>query len=117
MKFSVTKIDNVAVFELKGDMWGGEDTYQLIDEAKIQLRKGERKFLVDLKKTKRVNSCGIGVLIHMHTSVKNAGGEFKLCEVTGKGRTAMVVTGVVQVFDIHETREEALGAFAVPAAP
>jgi len=116
MKFSVTKVDDVAVFEMKGDMWGGPDTYELIDEAKAQLGKEERKFLVDLKKTKRVNSCGIGVLIHMYTSVKNAGGEFKLCEVTGKARTAMVVTGVLQVFDSHETREEALRAFAVPAA-
>ena len=117
MKFSVTNTEDVVVFEMKGDLWGAADTYELIDEAKAQLGKGERKFLVDLKKTKRSNSTGIGVLIHMMVSVKNAKGELKLCEVTGKARTAMVVTGVLQVFDIYDTREEALRAFTVSATP
>ncbi len=116
MRFDVVKIEDVVVFVMKGDMWGGADTSRIIEEIKAQLANGERKFLVDLKRTKRVNSCGIGVLVHMYTSVTNAKGGFKLCQVTGKARTAMVVTGVLQLFKAYDTREEALDAFEAPTA-
>jgi len=111
MDFSVQKVNEVTLFEINGDMWGNPDMFKIIDETKAQLEKGERKFLVDLKKTKRLDSTGVGILIHMLTSVKNAEGELRLCEVTGKTKAALSVTGVWQIFEIHGTREEALRSY------
>ena len=115
MKFSIEKDSGINVIMFHGDLWGGEETYQMQfkikDEVTALAARGERKFIMDLKKTKRVNSTGIGLLVANQSSIKNVDGELKLCEVTSRARTALVVTGVKQLFDIYETREEAIKAY------
>lgn len=115
MKFTIEKTDGIPVIALQGDLWGGEDTFRLKDEIKeaaaALIADGERRFVLDLKKTKRVNSTGIGVLVAIHSSIKGPDREVKVCEVTSRARTSLVVTGVLQLFDIHETRDEAVAAF------
>ena len=117
MRFTIEKKNDINVIALQGDLWGGEDTFQLIFRLREKVTEltadGDRKFIIDLKKTNRVNSAGIGLLVAVLASVKNAGGEVKICEVGRRVRTSMVVTGVTQLFETYDTLEEAVEAFAV----
>ena len=48
MKFGSRKQGDVLVFDLKGDLVGGPDTYAIKDAVKEQLDRGERKILLNL---------------------------------------------------------------------
>jgi anti-sigma B factor antagonist len=111
MKFTKEKQDDVVVITLKGSLEGGTDTYEIQDEVKNELEAGSRKFLIDMGKASFVNSTGIGVLVASLTSVNDAGGKLKICQVNDKARRAFVVTGVWSLFDVHDSAGDAIAAF------
>lgn len=112
MKYQIDKENGVVVITLKSNLEGGPETMKLKDDAKAEVEKGERKFVLDMTNAGFVNSTGIGVVVGMFTSIKDAGGEMKVCGVTDRARRAFVVTGVWQLFDACETKDEAVTALA-----
>ena len=111
MKFTIDKTDDIVVIALKASLEGGPDTYQIRDDVKGKLKEGDRRFLLDMSDAGFVNSTGIGVVVSMLSSVKTAGGVLKVCAVSDRARRAFVTTGVLQLFDVYETKDEALKAF------
>lgn len=111
MKYSVETRDDITLIILKGSLEGGEDTFAIKDEVTKKLEEGGRKFIIDMEKTGFVNSTGIGVIVAIHTSVKDNGGQLKICNVSDKSRRAFVVTGVWSMFSTYDSRDEAIGAF------
>jgi anti-anti-sigma factor len=111
MKFGMEREGDVVVIALKASLEGGPDTFQIKDEVKSQLGKGERRFLLDMKDAGFVNSTGIGVVVSCLSSIKAAGGSLKVCGVSERARRAFVTTGVLQLFEVYPSREDALRAF------
>jgi len=115
MKFTMENDSGINVIVMDGDLWGGEETYQMQfrikDAVTALVERGERKFVMDLQKTKRANSAGIGLLVATFTTIKNLEARLKFCEVSDRVLTSMVVTGVKQLFDIYPKREDAIRAF------
>jgi anti-sigma B factor antagonist len=108
MSYSANKVSDIVVLELEGGMWGDWEDIQLKTHVKSLLDENERKFVVDLGKVDQVNSTGIGILIAALTTVMNANGAFKICGATPRTRRAFGISGVSDVFDAHDSREEAL---------
>jgi len=71
------------------------------------------KVVMDLHRVELVDSaaCGafIGFLRHLHAR----GGEMKLCAITKPVRTLFELVRMPRIFDIFNTRDEALKAFQV----
>lgn len=111
MKFKSRTEGDVVVLELKGGLEGGPDSYQLKDEVRQLLEKGDRKFLVNLDRVDYVNSTGIGIIASVFSSITNAGGQMKICNANDKVSRVMMVTKLLEVFDSHKLEEEALQAF------
>jgi len=111
MKFTIEKEKGVTVVALRASLEGGPDTYQIRDDVKGRLGEGERHFVLDMTEAGFVNSTGIGVVVSMLSSIKSAGGALKVCGVSDRARRAFVTTGVLQLFDVYNTRKEALDAF------
>ncbi len=112
MKFSIDKEGDVIQIVLKSNLEGGPDTFQLKDEVTAKLDEGERKFLLDMEKASFVNSTGIGVIIAVQSSITNTGGVLRVCNVSDRARRAFVVTGVWSLFTVHDSVDEAMGAFS-----
>jgi len=105
------KLD-IAVLEVRGSLTGGAETDELKTAAHDLIEQGNRKLIIDLGGATYVNSSGIGALVHILTSYSNAKGKVKLCRL-GKGvENVFVITRLLSVFDVAETREEALKNFA-----
>jgi anti-sigma B factor antagonist len=115
MNFSVDRVEDAVILEVKGDLWGGFEVYQLKEEVSSWLRRGERRFLLDLT-GRHLNSAGIGILVAILSGVRQAGGELRLCAVGERARRALAVAGVVRLFAIHEDRETALHAWGIGVA-
>jgi anti-anti-sigma factor len=113
VNYSIEKVQDVVVIELSGDSWGGLDAFQLKDEVKAILAMGHRRFLVDFSDAHFVNSAGIGILVSCWVSVRNVQGEVLFCEPGRRVQRALDVSGVMKLFDVHETRSQALQSYGI----
>ncbi|MBU1700848.1 MAG: STAS domain-containing protein [Candidatus Eisenbacteria bacterium] len=111
MKFSSRKVDDVLVFDLKGPLEGGEESYKIKDVIKGELDGGAKKILLNMDKVSFVNSTGIGIITAAFVSIQNAGAQMKIANANEKISRVMMVTKLLEVFDSYYEEDEALKAF------
>jgi len=111
MKFNATEHQGAVVFELKGKIMGGPDSAVFHDTLKEYLAKGQKNFVIDLKKVDWMNSSGLGIMISAFTTVKNNQGQFKLARVTEKINSLLMITKLFTVFESYDSVENALLSF------
>ena len=112
MKFSHRTEGDVIVFDLKGGLEGGPDTYKIKETVAELLQQGNSKFLLNMDKVNFVNSTGIGIIVSVFTSINNAGGHLKISNANEKVSQVMMITKLLEVFDSYYEEAEALQAFA-----
>ena len=69
------------------------------------------KAVLNLGDVSYIDSSGIGELVSAYTSVKNAGGELKLLNLTKKVQDLLQITKLYTVFDVKDDETSAVGAF------
>ena len=111
MKFSSRQEGDVAVFDLKGGLEGGPDTYAIKDVVTEMLENNHRKFLLNLDNVDFINSTGIGIIAGVFSSISNSGGQMKICNANEKVCRVMMITKLLEVFESYGREEEALQAF------
>ncbi len=70
------------------------------------------KVVLDLHRTQFVDSSGLGAILSFLRQVTARNGEMKLCCMSKQVRAAFEVVRMHRIFDIFETREEAVRAFS-----
>lgn len=113
MAVKAMSMDNleIAILELRGAFIGGEETVALKKTATDFFEQGNRKLIIDLKGVTYLNSMGIGSLVSIYSMYSKDGGRVKLCGM-GKGiQNMFVITKLVTIFEVEETREEAIRKF------
>ena len=105
------EVDGVTVLDLSGRITLGEGSVQLREAIRDLISKGQKKILLNLGDTSYIDSSGIGELVSAFTSVKNAGGELKLLNLTKKVHDLLQITKLYTVFDIWDNEASAIGAF------
>lgn len=111
MKVSTLKESGITVLEPRGSLIGDKTTDELKAKARELLDQGNKKLIVDLGDVDYMNSSGIGTLVSIYTSYTNAGAQIKLCRVGKKIHNIFVITKLTSVFDVEETREQAIKSF------
>jgi anti-sigma B factor antagonist len=103
---------DVAILELKGSFLGGDETSELRTSAMDLFEQGNRKLIIDLANVNYMNSLGIGSLVSIYTMYAKGQGTIKLCAM-GKGiQNIFVITKLISIFEVEETREEAIQKFS-----
>ena len=102
---------DVAVVSLSGKLMGGPETAEFHDHIKSLIADGMRKVVVDLGKVKWLNSSGLGALMGAYTSLKNAGGDLKLAQVTERVQSILMITKLITIFNTYESVERAVASF------
>lgn len=111
MKASSRKVEGVVIVDLSGRITLGEGSVVLRDTLKDLSSKGEKKILLNLGDVTYIDSSGIGELVSAFTSVRNAGGELKLLNLTKKVHDLLQITKLYTVFDVQEDESSAIKAF------
>jgi len=105
------KIENqVAVLTLTGKMMGGPETTALHDHIRSLMGDNISKVVIDLGGVKWINSSGLGVLMAAMTTLKNAGGQMKLANVTEKVESLLMITQLMRIFDTYESVDRAVSS-------
>jgi len=112
MKVSTRQVDGVTVLDLSGRITLGEGSVTIRDAVRDLLAKGQKKVLLNLADINYIDSSGIGELVSAFTTVKNAGGELKLLNLTKKVQDLLQITKLYTVFDVRDDEASAISSFA-----
>jgi anti-anti-sigma factor len=107
----VERRGDVAVFWTDGyiNNQGGEE---IAREAYTQLEAGARALVLNLEKTRIVNSIGISILIEVLEKVMDRKGTLAFCNLTPTIDKTFRIMGLAQYAAIYPTEEDALRAVA-----
>jgi anti-sigma B factor antagonist len=112
MKSSTRQVDGVMIIDLSGRITLGEGSSVLRDLVRQTVAKGNKKILLNLGDVTYIDSSGIGELVSAFTSVRNAGGELKLLNLTKKVHDLLQITKLYTVFDVKDDEATAIQAFS-----
>ena len=111
MKYATKEVYEVDVIEFKGKLEGGPGASDFQDLIADKIDSGRIKFVANLRDVKFVNSTGIGILIRAFTTLKNAGGDMKLAEVSDKVSGVLSITKLNSVFSFYDTENDAVRSY------
>ena len=115
LKIEVKQTGAVAVVTCQGAIVFGEESMALRDGVK-ELAGKNTQVVFDLAQVNYVDSGGLGAIIGIFTSLRNAGGDLKLCCLSERVRHVFAITKLLNVVEIHSGVEEAVRAFSHAAA-
>jgi anti-sigma B factor antagonist len=107
MEIKLKKYSSTYIIEVIGDM----DLYSAFELKNVvakMMAKNIRRYIVDLAKVDYIDSSGIGVLIHIYSSIKKSNSLLKISNVHGSVEKVIKLTKLTQYFPIVGSVKEAL---------
>ena len=110
MAVQVEKVGDVAIVAPAGNFFGGKETDELDRSFKELIASENMKMVLDLGKVSHLNSIAIGYLVGAYTNYQKRGGRILLVNVDRRIQNVFVVTKLSLVFEIADSRQEAVSA-------
>ena len=104
------RVGRVTVVRCSGRMVAGPE----IDQAREHIKKLlpiDKHVLLHLGGVNFVDSSGLGTLVRMASTLRYAGGDLKLCQVTPEVANVLKLTNLAQLFQMFEQEEEGIASF------
>jgi anti-sigma B factor antagonist len=102
------RLDDVVILDLSGRITIGEGTLILRETIRKLLNAGDRKVILNLANCDYIDSSGLGELVTSFTTVRNAGGELKLLNLTKRVQDLLQITKLLTVFESYNDETEAM---------
>ncbi len=104
--------NGVVIFDLQGELRGGPaDDATFKGGIQKEIDEGAKKILLNLKRLKWVNSTGLGFIVAVFHSMKDAGGTLKMCSPNERIAHVFKTTRFDKVIEIHPNEDDALSSF------
>ena len=109
---SSTRLDGkIGIIELRGALIDDHDTDTFRAAVADFIEQGNKCLIIDLHKVNYLNSSGIGCLLRAHSSYAKNNGHIRLVGLGSNVQNLMVITKLIDVFDIYDTMDEAIEGF------
>jgi anti-sigma B factor antagonist len=115
LKLNSRTIDGIFSVNCNGRIVFGEESSLLRDQIKKAIAEHKR-IVLNLGEVNYIDSGGLGTLVALHTTARNAGGTIKLANLTKRVGDLLQVTKLLTVFDVYNSEAEALDSFRKGAA-
>ncbi len=103
--------DNVSVIHLEGYL-DAHTAPQFERAIQAEVDAGRHRLVVDCEKLTYISSAGLGVFMSFIEEVREQGGDIKICGLSPKVRQVFDILGFAEIYDICETRADAVQRFA-----
>lgn len=100
----------VVVLHLEGRLTIEEDGHLLPERVRSMTDGEPRDVVLDFGRVRQLDCSGIGQLVELYHQVRDAGGLFSLVNVEHRQKRLLAMLGLLRVFPVFATREEALTA-------
>ncbi len=111
---STRRIGEVIIVDCAGRIVLGEESTSLRLLVKDLLNKA-RQIVLDLGDVTYIDSSGLGTLVSLYTSARNAGGSITLARLNSRVIELLQATRLLTVFEAYDTAEKAAAAFTKAA--
>jgi anti-sigma B factor antagonist len=115
LKMSTRSMQGVLVVDCSGRLVFGEESASLRDTVKKLLVQSPQVVL-SLREVNYVDSGGLGTLVSLYTTARNAGGAVKLARVSRRVGDLLQLTKLLTIFEVFEDEEAAAKSFQKEAA-
>lgn len=105
------EVGHVTILDVRGRIVLGDEIHQLRDAVRGLIAEGKKKIILNLADVDYIDSSGVGELVGCFTTVRNAGGELKLLNLSQKVQDVLYVTKLYTVFDIRDDEFTAVKSF------
>ena len=114
LKMNTRNVDGVTVVDCSGRIVFGDESAALRENVK-KLLENNKQLVLNLGGVTYIDSGGLGTLVALYTTARNAGADVKLAKLTPRVGDLLQVTKLLTVFDVYETEDQALKAFRTAA--
>jgi len=111
LKIETREVAHVTILDITGRIVLGDEIGDLRDAVRALIAEGKKKIILNLVGVDYIDSSGVGELVGSFTTVRNAGGELKLLNLTQKVHDVLYVTKLYTVFDIKDDEFTAVRSF------
>jgi anti-sigma B factor antagonist len=111
LKIDTREVAHVSILDVKGRIVLGDEIEDLRDAVRRLVADGKKKIILNLADVDYIDSSGVGELVGCFTTVRNAGGELKLLNLSQKVHDVLHVTKLYTVFDIRDNEFTAVKSF------
>jgi len=115
LRMSTRTVDGVLVVDCSGRIVFGEESASLRDNVKKWLTQNP-KVLLNLREVNYIDSGGLGTLVSLFATARNAGGALKLASLTQRVDDLLQVTKLVTIFEVFADERLAVESFKKGAA-
>jgi len=110
MHFRIERDGDISFIHPVGKFDGGTECEPLQMLVADMAESGCRKVVFSFSQTSWINSCGVGKIIAAKFVMDENNGRFILCNLRKRNMTIINTLRLDQVFEIHETIQEAIAA-------
>ncbi len=107
--------DGVLVIDCVGRIIFGEESAALRENVKRTLTQNS-KVVLNLAEVNYIDSGGLGTLVSLYTTARNAGGALKLASLTHRVHDLLQVTKLLTIFEVFDDEQSAVKSFTKDAA-
>ena len=111
LKIESREVGKVTILDIRGRITLGDEIEELRSAVRNLVAEGKKKIILNLAHVDYIDSSGVGELVGCFTSVRNAGGELKLLNLSQKVHDVLHVTKLYTVFDIRDDEFHAVKSF------
>ncbi len=111
LKIEQREVSHVVILDVRGRIVLGDELGVVRTAVRNLIADGKKKIILNLAEVDYIDSSGVGELVGCFTTVKNAGGELKLLNLSQKVHDILNVTKLYTVFDIREDEFKAIKSF------
>jgi anti-sigma B factor antagonist len=114
LKLSTRTVDDILVVDCAGRIVFGEESAELRETVKKLIAQSGR-IVLNLANVSYIDSGGLGTLVALYTTARNAGGSIKLANLTERVGDLLQVTKLLTVFEVFDSEKGALESFRTAA--
>ena len=110
LRMSTRSVEGVLVVDCSGRVVFGEESATLRDTVKRLLAESP-KVVLNLREVNYVDSGGLGTLVSLYTTARNAGGAVKLANLSKRVGDLLQLTKLLTIFEVFDDEEAAAKSF------
>jgi len=115
LSLDTREVGRVTIVHCNGRIVAGGESDSLRAHVAWLLR-DRRSIVLHLGEVGFIDSSGLGTIVRTLTSIRQAHGDLKLCNVPEHVRKVLELSHLTKLFDTHESEEKAVAAFYRPEA-
>ena len=102
---------DITILYPEGKIVLGDGDQELGEAVRHFLEQGARKVILNFEKVSYLDSSGVGELVGCYTSIRNRGGDLRICCLNARIANLIRMTSLHAIFAVEDTEEDAISGF------